>query len=88
MIGQMVGSFFYLSFMSILVGAFVGLTSAFILKHFNMGTDPVKETMAMLAFAYLSYLLSDQCQFSPIISMFSCGLFMSHYTYLNVSHKT
>jgi NhaP-type Na+/H+ or K+/H+ antiporter len=55
----MIGSFGYLSIMSIIIGMVVGLLSALVLKYFNMHYDPVKETMAMLLFAYLSYLVSD-----------------------------
>ena len=83
----MVGDFFSLSFKSIMLGALVGLLCSFVLKKFNMNYDPVKECTIMLTFAYLSYLVAEQTALSGIISMFSCGLFMAHYAYWNLSRK-
>lgn len=84
---HMVFDFFALSFKSILMGACVGLLVSFVLKVFNLGYDPVKECTIMLTFAYLSYLVAEQTALSGIISMFSCGLFMAHYAYWNISKK-
>jgi NhaP-type Na+/H+ or K+/H+ antiporter len=86
-VGGMVGNFFYLSFVSILIGMATGLLTSLVLKHFNMGYDPVKESMLMLIFAYLSYLIAEHLALSGIISMFSCGLFMAHYAFYNISRK-
>lgn len=86
--GGMVLNFFALSFQSIILGAIVGLLSALTLKYFNMGYNPTKECTCLLMFAYMSYLVSEQSGFSGIISMFTCGLFMAHYTYWNISSVT
>jgi NhaP-type Na+/H+ or K+/H+ antiporter len=83
----MVGDFFSLSFKSILMGAVIGLLCSWVLKTFNLNYDPVKECTIMLTFAYLSYLVAEQSALSGIISMFSCGLFMAHYAYWNISKK-
>jgi len=69
------------------MGACVGLLVSWVLKVFNLGYDPVKECTIMLTFAYLSYLFAEQSALSGIISMFSCGLFMAHYAYWNISKK-
>ena len=83
----MVLHFFALGFKSILMGAFIGLASALILKHVDLRYDSVKECIIMLCFAFLSYLAAEQRAYSGIISMFSSGLFMAHYTFWNVSKK-
>ena len=83
----MVLHFFTLGFKSILMGAFIGLASAFILKHVDLRYDSVKECIMILCFAFLSYLAAEQRAYSGIISMFSSGLFMAHYTFWNVSKK-
>ena len=83
----MVLHFFTLGFKSILMGAFIGLASAFILKHIDLRYDSVKECIVVLCFAFLSYLAAEQRAYSGIISMFSSGLFMAHYTFWNVSKK-
>ena len=84
---QMVINFFALSFQSMLMGMIVGLTCSMVLKNFNMNQDPIKESTIVLMFAYLSYLIAEQCAFSGIISMFVCGLCMAHYAYYNISCK-
>ena len=84
---EMVVNFFSLSIKSIAVGASIGLFCSLVLKYFDMTYDAVKETSVMMMFAYLSYLTAEQCSFSGIISMFSCGLFMSHYAFYNISPK-
>lgn len=84
---NMVLNFFALSFQSMLMGMIVGLTCSMILKNFNMNSDPIKESTIVLMFAYLSYLVAEQCAFSGIISMFVCGLCMAHYAYYNISCK-
>jgi len=86
-ITSMIFSFFSLSIKSIFMGACVGLLVSWVLKVFNLGYDPVKECTIMLTFAYLSYLFAEQSALSGIISMFSCGLFMAHYAYWNISKK-
>lgn len=83
----MIFDFFNLSIRSILMGACVGLLVSWTLKVFNLTYDPVKECTIMLTFAYLSYLVAEQSSLSGIISMFSCGLFMAHYAYWNISKK-
>ena len=87
-INGMVGNFFLLGFESILTGAVVGLSSALLLKHVDLNYDPIKESIIILSLAYFSYLAAEQFAFSGIISMFSCGLFMAHYTFWNVGKKT
>ena len=84
----MIINFLGLSCKSIVLGAAVGLLSALVLKHFDMAYNAVSECTVMLMFAYLSYLAAEQQALSGIISMFSCGLFMAHYTYFNVSPKS
>lgn len=84
---SMIKDFFSLSFKSICMGAVVGLLCSYLLKKFNLNYDPVKECTIMLTFAYLSYLVAEQTALSGIISMFSCGLFMAHYAYWNISRK-
>ena len=39
----------------------------------------------MLTCAYLSYLISENIEFSGIITLFSCGFTMAHYAYFNMS---
>ncbi len=42
----------------------------------------------MFIVGYFSYLFAEIVHFSGIISLFSCGLIMGHYTYLNISKES
>lgn len=83
----MVIGFFSLSVKSIALGMLFGLLSAYLLKILNMTYSAVKEITIILMIAYSSYLSAEALAFSGIISMFTCGLFMSHYTYWNISKE-
>ena len=67
------------------LGAFFGLSSAFILKKINLNYDPPKEFTILFFFTYFSYITGDKLHLSGLVTMFTCGLFMAHYTYWNVS---
>jgi len=81
----MVFDFFSLSFKSITLGALFGLSCSYLLKKVNLNHDPIKECTLILMTAYLSYLCAEQSSLSGIISMFSCGLFLAHYAWYNIS---
>lgn len=83
----MVGNFFSLSSQSILMGIVIGLFCSRLLKDVNMDYDSTKQTMFMMLFAYLGYLIAEQCKLSGIISMFSSGLVLAHYAYWNINKK-
>ena len=55
----MCGNFFSLSFQSVLMGIFVGLLAARLLRDINMDYDSVKQTTLMMLFAYLGYLCAE-----------------------------
>ena len=84
----MIGVFFKLSFLSIGLGASFGIVCALILKHINLNSNPVREMTVLLTIAYSSYLTAEQVALSGIICMFTCGLFLSHYSWFNVSEET
>ena len=41
----------------------------------------------MTLLAYLSYIISETFGMSPIMTIFVCGVLMSHYTYHNMSEE-
>lgn len=81
----MIFDFFSLSIKSITMGALFGLFCSYILNKVNLNYDPVKECTLIIMTAYLSYLCAEQSSLSGIISMFSCGLFLAHYAWYNIS---
>jgi len=78
--------FFILTSASLGLGIAVGLASAFLLKNVkSLHHYPVLEIFLILLFGYSSYLLAELLNLSGIMTLFLCGVVMSHYTYHNVS---
>ncbi|XP_074314780.1 sodium/hydrogen exchanger 1-like [Silene latifolia] len=76
----------YLSVFSILLGVFIALLCAYTTKKMSFGgNSPLHEISAMILMAYLSYMLAELFNLSGILSVFFCGMSMSHYTSYNVT---
>ena len=79
---------FVLNFnVSLLIGVFVGFTAALMLKHSNLSLYPQIESGLIIMMAYASYLFSNGCQMSGIVSLLFCGITLKHYAYLNMSPR-
>ncbi|XAR54599.1 hypothetical protein NMG60_11029810 [Bertholletia excelsa] len=83
---QFVGNFLYLFFASTLLGVIAGLLSAYIIKKLYFGRHSTdREVALMMLMAYLSYILAELFYLSAILTVFFCGIVMSHYTWHNVT---
>nr|BAX01506.1 Na/H vacular antiporter [Bassia scoparia] len=96
---QFGGNFLYLFFASTLLGAMTGLLSAYVIKKLYFGrhsTDREVALMMLMAYevalmmlmAYLSYMLAELFYLSGILTVFFCGIVMSHYTWHNVTESS
>nr|AID51453.1 vacuolar Na+/H+ reverse transporter [Glehnia littoralis] len=86
---QLIGNFIYLFISSTLLGVFAGLLSAFIIKKLYFGRHSTdREVAIMILMAYLSYMLSELLDLSAILTVFFCGIVMSHYTWHNVTESS
>nr|CAD1829642.1 unnamed protein product [Ananas comosus var. bracteatus] len=86
---EVVGNFFYLFFTSTFLGVFAGLLSAYIIKTLYFGRHSTdREVSLMMLMAYLSYMLAELLDLSGILTVFFCGIVMSHYTWHNVTEKS
>ncbi|OIW07135.1 hypothetical protein TanjilG_10108 [Lupinus angustifolius] len=47
-----------------------------------------REVALMMLMAYLSYMLAELCYLSGILTVFFCGIVMSHYTWHNVTESS
>jgi NhaP-type Na+/H+ or K+/H+ antiporter len=84
----MIGNFLSLFFFSFLIGSGVGALSSLFLKSFkNMKLNRVQETSVVIFFAFISYTLSEELGLSPIIALLFTGIFMSNYTFYNLSFQ-
>ena len=85
-IGYMFFKFVMLSITSIAIGLAFGLGCAFVFKNLQgIDKQPVREIFLLMLFAYVSYITSEICGFSGVITLFCCGLTMSYYAYENLS---
>ncbi|KAK1318138.1 Sodium/hydrogen exchanger 2 [Acorus calamus] len=86
---QVVGNFIYLFISSTLLGALTGLLSAYIIKKLYFGRHSTdREVAIMILMAYLSYMLAELLDLSGILTVFFCGIVMSHYTWHNVTESS
>ncbi|KAG6689840.1 hypothetical protein I3842_11G194500 [Carya illinoinensis] len=86
---HVIGDFFYLFLASTALGITAGLVTSYVLKTLTFGRhSSVREIALMILMAYLSYMLAELLQLSGILTVFFCGILMSHYTWHNLSEKT
>ncbi|KAM7274380.1 hypothetical protein ACFE04_029044 [Oxalis oulophora] len=84
-----VGNFLYLFISSTLLGVATGLLSAYIIKKLYFGRHSTdREFALMMLMAYLSYILAELFYLSGILTVFFCGIVMSHYTWHNVTESS
>ncbi|EKX36030.1 hypothetical protein GUITHDRAFT_117819 [Guillardia theta CCMP2712] len=80
-------NFLIVSIGSVVVGALFGMLSAFITKRVIKDGAPHSEVTIVLSVAYLSFIFADAIKVSGLMSIFFCGVIMSHYTKYNLSNK-
>ncbi|KAK3200350.1 hypothetical protein Dsin_023765 [Dipteronia sinensis] len=86
---KLVGTFLYLFITSTLLGVVAGLLSAFIIKTLYFGRHSTdREVAIMIIMAYLSYMFAELINLSGILTIFFCGIVMSHYTWHNVTESS
>ena len=88
---EIIGEFFMLGIVSLVIGLVFGFVTSFIFKHFRfLRINPIIEAFLLFAFSMVSYFVSDLTviagiEMSGIISLLTCGIVQSHYTYYNMS---
>ncbi|GKV07542.1 hypothetical protein SLEP1_g19301 [Rubroshorea leprosula] len=86
---QFIGNFFYLFFTSTVLGVAAGLLSAYIIKTLYLARHSTdREVALMILMAYLSYIMAELFYLSGILTVFFCGIVMSHYTWHNVTESS
>ncbi|KAK4575937.1 hypothetical protein RGQ29_026769 [Quercus rubra] len=83
------GDFFYLFLTSTALGVIAGLVAAYILKTLYFGRhSSIREISLMILIAYLSYMLAELLQLSGILTVFFCGILMSHYAWYDMTDSS
>ncbi|XVF56959.1 hypothetical protein PTKIN_Ptkin06aG0163000 [Pterospermum kingtungense] len=86
---EFIGNFLYLFLTSTLLGVAIGLISAYIIKKLYFGRHSTdREFALMMLMAYLSYIMAELFYLSGILTVFFCGIVMSHYTWHNVTESS
>ncbi|KAB1997203.1 hypothetical protein ES319_D12G009300v1 [Gossypium barbadense] len=86
---EFIGNFLYFFITSTLLGVGVGLISAYIIKKLYIGRHSTdREVALMILMAYLSYMMAELFNLSSILTVFFCGIVMSHYTWHNVTESS
>ncbi|KAJ0989753.1 hypothetical protein J5N97_008109 [Dioscorea zingiberensis] len=81
--------FLYLFSASTILGISAGLLTAYALRALYFGRHSTdREIALMVLMAYLSYMLAELSQLSGILTVFFCGIVMSHYAWYNVTEKS
>jgi NhaP-type Na+/H+ or K+/H+ antiporter len=81
-------NFVYLFVFSLLIGVVVGVCCSLFLKHMKrFKFNRVQENLVIFFFAFFSYGIPQVLSLSPIISLLFCAMFMSHYSYFNLSFQ-
>jgi solute carrier family 9 (sodium/hydrogen exchanger), member 8 len=78
-------TFTVISLGSVFVGVIIGLTCCYLCKHTQMKRYPEYEIAMIFLFAYGSYSFSEAIKLSGIMSLFFCGVVLSHYNNHNLS---
>ncbi|KAL6571567.1 Sodium/hydrogen exchanger 2 [Orobanche hederae] len=86
---RLLGNFGYLFISSTVLGVVTGLLSAYVIKKLYFGRHSTdREVAIMMLMAYLSYMLAELFYLSGILTVFFCGIVMSHYTWHNVTENS
>ncbi|GKV39031.1 hypothetical protein SLEP1_g46865 [Rubroshorea leprosula] len=67
---------------------FMKLDGDYINFYLNYGHSTDREVALMMLMAYLSYMLAELFYLSAILTVFFCGIVMSHYTWHNVTESS
>ncbi|XP_074310868.1 sodium/hydrogen exchanger 4 [Silene latifolia] len=83
------GDFLYLFFASTALGITAGLLTAYVLRVLYFGRHSTdREIAIMILMAYLSYMLAELLLLSGILTVFFCGIVMSHYAWYNITENS
>lgn len=75
-------------FSSTIIGFLFGIICAVLLRLQPRQSHPYRDIAILFLFAYLSYELAEALELSGIITLFFCGVAMTHYAWYNIPKHT
>mmetsp|Transcript_1646 Transcript_1646/g.2673 ORF Transcript_1646/g.2673 Transcript_1646/m.2673 type:complete len:497 (-) Transcript_1646:19-1509(-) len=86
---MLVISFVYTTCLSIFIGFGSGLATAWIIKNTKeLKEHPERETTLIILGGYVSYIVSELLGLSGIMTIFCCGIALSHYAWFTLSKES
>ncbi|EMR08543.1 sodium/hydrogen exchanger 3 [Pneumocystis murina B123] len=83
-----IGQFFITFIISLAIGILAGIFIALLLKYSHLRRFPYIESCIITLIAYASYLFSNGCHMSGIVSLLFCAIALKHYAFYNMSTQT
>nr|AAG38538.1 putative Na+/H+ exchanger Nhx1 [Pneumocystis carinii] len=83
-----IGRFFIIFIISLTIGIIAGISIALLLKYSHLRRFPYIESCIITLIAYSSYLFSNGCHMSGIVSLLFCAITLKHYAFYNMSIQT
>lgn len=81
-----IGQFFLIGSLSLIIGIIFGLICALVLKYMKfVKISPIFEISCIFFLAYVSYIFCRYFDLSGIISLLVCGIAMAHYSFHNLT---
>jgi sodium/hydrogen exchanger 3 len=89
MLPVVIGDFLAISLGSVLVGAGVGLLSAYLHRQLIERTfhSPSGEMTSVILFGYIAYTLAESVNLSGITALVVAGICQRYYTFYSISHE-
>ncbi|KAL6532268.1 hypothetical protein OROGR_014238 [Orobanche gracilis] len=85
---ELVGNFFYLFISSTVLGVVTGLLSAYVIKKLSFGRHSTDREVAIMMLMALPIIYVAEVIVLLILTVFFCGIVMSHYTWHNVTENS
>jgi sodium/hydrogen exchanger 8 len=82
---QGVGTFFWVTAASLALGAVIGALAAIVTRWWWIRGVVHAEIIVCIVLPYMAYVVAEAVDISGIMSLFVCGMMMSHYTRYNIT---
>ncbi len=82
---QGIGTFCWVTAASLALGAVIGMLSAIVTRWWWITGVIHAEILVCIVLPYMAYVVAEAIEVSGIMSLFVCGMIMSHYTRYNIT---
>ena len=82
---QGIGTFCWVTLASLALGAVIGTLSAIVTRWWWITGVIHAEILVCIVLPYMAYVVAEAIEVSGIMSLFVCGMIMSHYTRYNIT---